>query len=128
MEHKVRTVEQECARIASGAHGIVTRRELTEAGVTAAEIRRRVAKGALIPEHRGVFRVGHRAPSREARYLAAVKACGAGALLCDLAAAHLWGLVKGSAPPPAVVAPTERRVPGIDVWRCRRFDLADETT
>ena len=59
-------------------------------------IERRVEKGALIPEYRGVYRVGHRAPSREARYMAAVKACGAGALLCGRAAAHLWGLVKGS--------------------------------
>ena len=32
--------------------------------------------GALLPVHRGVYRVGHRAPSVDARYLAAVLACG----------------------------------------------------
>ena len=32
--------------------------------------------GALLVEYRGVYRVGHRAPSVQATYLAAVKACG----------------------------------------------------
>ena len=49
--------------------------------------------------HRGVYRVGHRAPSVEARYLAAVLACGEGAVLSGRAAAYLWGLLKGPAPP-----------------------------
>ena len=56
------------------------------------------ATGALLPVHRGVYRVGHRAPSVEARYLAAVLACGEGALLSGRAAAHLYGLLKGPAP------------------------------
>src|SRR3954469_18574298 len=60
--------------------------------------------------HPGVYRVGHRAPSVEATYLAAVWACGDGALLSGKAAAHLWGLAKGSPPPPEVTAPTERRL------------------
>jgi hypothetical protein len=42
----------------------------------------------------------------EAHYLAAVKACGAGALLSGRAAAHLLGLLKGQAPPPEVTTPT----------------------
>ena len=61
--------------------------------------------GALLREHPGVYRVGHRAPSVEARYLAAVWACGEGAVLSGRAAAHLWGLVKGRAPAPEVTAP-----------------------
>jgi len=128
MRDKGRTVERVLARLGTGQHGVVTRAELLAAGVSAAGIGRRVSKGALIPEYRGVYRVGHRAPSREAHYMAAVKACGPGALLCGRAAAHLWGLVKGSAPPPAVVTPTERRVPGLDVRRCRRLDPIDATT
>ena len=69
------------ARIAGVAHGVVTRAQLLRAGVTPAEIEQRLRTGALIREHRGVYRVGHRAPSLEARYLAAVWACGEQALL-----------------------------------------------
>jgi very-short-patch-repair endonuclease len=90
-----------------------------DAGLSGKEIRGRLEKGALLRVHRGVYRVGHRAPSIEARYMAAVLACGEGALLCGLAAAHLWGLVKGSAPPPEVIAPTQRRVKGVKTTRRR---------
>jgi very-short-patch-repair endonuclease len=55
----------------------------------------------------------------EARYLAAVLACGEHALLCGPAAAHLLGLLKGSPPPPEVVSPTERRVAGLRTRRSR---------
>ena len=73
-----RTVEQILAILASSAHGVVTRKQLLSKGVSHREIRRRVEKGALIPEYPGVYRVGHRAPSVEARYHAAVLACGPG--------------------------------------------------
>jgi Transcriptional regulator, AbiEi antitoxin len=64
------------AQIASSTHGVVTHAQLLAAGFTRAQIKARVRSGALLPEHRGVYRVGHRAPSHEARYLAAVWACG----------------------------------------------------
>jgi very-short-patch-repair endonuclease len=114
-----RTVEQELARIASAAHGVVTRRELLRAGLTAGEIKQRLVTGALLREHPGIYRVGHRAPSLEARYLAAVRACGPGALLSGRPAAYLLGLIKGAAPPPEVTAPTERRIPGVRTRRSR---------
>jgi very-short-patch-repair endonuclease len=41
-------------------------------------------------------------------------------LLCGPAAAHLWVIVKGKAPPPEVVAPTYRRVRGVKVRRASR--------
>ncbi len=119
-------MEEALAQIATGQHGLVTRKRLLAAGISSSAIDRRVMKGALIVQHRAVFRVGHVAPYREAGYMAAVLACGAGALLCDLAAGHLWGLVKGSPPAPSVVAPTERRVPGLLTRRCRRLARADE--
>jgi Transcriptional regulator, AbiEi antitoxin len=101
------------ASLASRAHGVVTRVELVEAGLSERQVDYRVQTGVLIPEFDGVYRAGHRAPSREARYTAAVKACGEGAVLSGLAAAHLYGLVKGRAPRPEVTAPTERRVKGL---------------
>jgi very-short-patch-repair endonuclease len=119
MSPKDRTVERVLARIARSQHGVVTRKQLLDAGVSSDEIKWRLREGALLPVHRGVYRVGHRAPSIDARYMAAVLACGDGALLCGRAAAHLWGLVRGSAPPPEVIAPTERRVKGVGTRRSR---------
>jgi hypothetical protein len=117
-------VEQILARLATGAHGLVTHGRMLDAGITPAEIRTRLRAGLLIREYPGVCRVGHRAPSVESRYLAAVLACGDGALLSGLAAAHLLGLVRGSAPVPEVTAPTNRRVKGVRTRRSRRTDPA----
>jgi Transcriptional regulator, AbiEi antitoxin len=128
MAGKVRTVERVIARLASRSHGVVTRRQLLAAGITGHEIDQRLATGVLLREYRGVYRVGHRAPSVEARYLAAVLACGEGALLTGRAAAHLWGLTKGAAPPPEVLARTERRLKGVTTRRARRTDLHAGTT
>jgi very-short-patch-repair endonuclease len=127
VDAKLRTVEQRIAWIAGRAHGVVTRVELLAAGVTRQEIAHRLKVGALIVEFRGVYRAGHRAPSVEARYVAAVKACGEGAVLSGLAAAYLFGLVKGPAPKPEVTAPTERRVKGVKTRR-RRLDRRDTTS
>jgi hypothetical protein len=48
-----RTVEDELARIAGAAHGVVTRAQLLRAGVTADEIKWRLQTGSLLREHRG---------------------------------------------------------------------------
>ena len=79
-----------------------------------------MANGTLIPKHRGVYRVGHSAPSVEADYMAAVLACGPGAALAGLAAAHLLGLMRGKAPPAEAIARFDRRVRGV---RTRRGKL-----
>jgi very-short-patch-repair endonuclease len=118
-------VETELALLAGETHGVVRRTDLVAAGITDAEIKGRVASGALLREHRGVYRVGHRAPSVEARYLAAVWACGKGALLCGRAAAYLLGLVGGEVPPPEVVARRERRIEGVRTRRSRVLDRRD---
>jgi very-short-patch-repair endonuclease len=117
VEQQARTVEQKLDWIASRGHGVVTRSRLFAAGVSAEEIRHRLQTGALLREYRGVYRVGHRAPSVEARYMAAVLACGAGAALSGRAAGHLWGVLKGRPPRPEVTAPTERKVPGVKTRR-----------
>jgi very-short-patch-repair endonuclease len=120
MRAQGRTAEQEIARIARTQHGVVTRAQLLTLGVSPAGISRRVRKGALHRAHRGVYRVGHCAPSIEARYLAAVYACGREALLCGRAAAHLQRLLKGPPPGPEVATTAERRIPGVRTLRSRR--------
>ena len=84
--------------------------------------------GNLIRVHRGVYRVGHRAPSIEATYLAAVLAAGEGALLSGRAAAHLLGLLKGEAPPAEVITRTQRRIEGVTSHRSRILNARDATT
>jgi very-short-patch-repair endonuclease len=127
MTPKSSTVEVVVGRLASSQHGVVTRAQLLAAGVTTHEIRHRVDSGALLREHWGVYRVGHRAPSVEARYLAAVLACGDEARLSGRAAAHLFGLLKGRPPAPEVTAPRQRQVAGVRVRRAR-IDHPDRAT
>jgi very-short-patch-repair endonuclease len=98
------------------------------AGITRHEIASRIRSGGLIPIHRGVFRVGHCAPSLEARYLAAVKACGDRSLLAGRAAACLYRLLTGSPSLPEVLTASQRRPKGVITHRPRRSDLMDATT
>jgi len=107
---------------------VVTRSELLFVGVSDDEIRWRLRTGGLIRVHRGVYRVGHRAPSTEATYLAAVLAAGEGALLGGRAAAHLLVILKGAAPPPEVIARTQRRIEGVTTHRSRLLNAQDATT
>jgi very-short-patch-repair endonuclease len=127
MRAKVEPTDRVIAQIAGRQHGVVTRAELSDAGVTKAQIEARLASGALLREYRGVFRVGHRAPSTEARYMAAVKAGGDGALLAGRAAAYLLGLMKGRPPEPTVIAPTPRHVRGLRTRVCRALEARDGT-
>ena len=119
MRGKVITVDQVIARIAGRQHGVVARWQLLGAGVTSREIEIRVGRGSLLPVLRGVYRVGHAAPSVQSTYMAAVLACGEGAVLCGRAAAYLLGLIKGSPPPPEVLTRGERRIKGVRARRSR---------
>jgi very-short-patch-repair endonuclease len=128
MREKGSTAEEKVACLAATSHGVVTRAELLDAGLSRQVVARRVEKGVLIPVHRGVYRVGHRAPSVEATYTAAVKAAGPAALLSGRAAAHVHGLIKGRPPPPEVTVPTERRLRGVTTRRCRGWSQGDGAT
>ena len=116
------TVEARLAELAGRSYGVVTRPQLLAAGMTSDEIAHRVRTGALQRVHPGVYRVGHRARSVEATFLAAVWACGEGAVLSGRAAAHVWGLTKGPAPPPEVTAPKKRRVEGVATKRSQAIE------
>jgi very-short-patch-repair endonuclease len=121
------TAERIIARIARRQHGVVTRVQLLAAGVSSDEIQKRLDKGSLIRVHLGVYRVGHAAPSLEATYMAAVLACGDGAVLSGRAAAHLLGLVRGPTPPPQVTTLTRRVVKNVEPHHARHLDPRDKT-
>src|SRR5437868_14864819 len=126
MRNKVEPPERGIARIASRQHGVITIRQLLAAGLTRQAVTRRVRRGTLHREFRGVYRVGHRAPSIEARYLAAVLACCDGAVLSGLPAAYCYGLIKRSSPPPPEVTGSfASRVAGIVTHRARNLDRRD---
>lgn len=108
------------AAIAGRQRGVITHAQLLGAGWSRAAVGRWAAKGLLHREFRGVYRFGHRAPSAEARYLAAVLACGPGAVVSGPPAAWIHGLLRGAPPPVEVTAPADRRRPGIAVRRAAR--------
>ncbi len=107
------------AGIARRQHGRVTRRQLRDAGIDDDRIDRWIADGRLHRVHYGVLAVGHVAPSSDADYMAAVLACGAGAVLSHRAAAHKLRLLPGGPPQPEVTVPTTagRRRAGITIHR-----------
>ncbi len=106
---------------------MVGRGQLLRVGISSSAIARGVRSGWLLVEHRGVYRVGHVAPSREATYLAAVMACGLGAVLFSLPAAHLHVLLRGVPPAPEVMTGTERRIRGVATKRSRSLHRRDTT-
>ena len=116
------------AWLATRQHGVVTRKQLLEAGFSGDLIQRRVASGGLIPIHPGVYLVGHRALSPLAYEAAAVLACQPSAFLSRLTSARLWGL-----PVPdhgkvdlTVVGRSRRSLRGVVVHSITRLHPADK--
>jgi very-short-patch-repair endonuclease len=104
------------AAIAARQHGCISIAQLLACGLTRDAVRSRVLAGLLHPVHRGVFAVGHPGLSDLGRDLAAVLACGPGALLSHASAVALWGLGPRPAGAVHVTVPRHRRSrPGIVV-------------
>lgn len=79
-------------------------------------VQRWIAAGRLHPIHRGVYALGRPELTRDGFFIAAVLACGPGALLSHGSAASLWRLTdrhRGI----DVTAPTRRHRPGITTHR-----------
>jgi hypothetical protein len=72
--------------------GHVTRAQLLALGWGRDTIAFRVRSGELIPVHSGVYAVGHVPLRAHERSMAAVLACGPGAVLSHAAALALYGL------------------------------------
>jgi very-short-patch-repair endonuclease len=87
-----KAASQSMARLAADQHGVVSAMQLRKLGWKRSKIANEVSANRLHRLHRGVYAVGHRALTREARSLAAVLSCGPDALLSHLSAAWLWGI------------------------------------
>jgi Transcriptional regulator, AbiEi antitoxin/Protein of unknown function (DUF559) len=94
MGRKNAMVDWEIARVARMQHGIVTAKQLGEVGLETSAVSKRVRTGRLHRLHQGVYAVGHAGFSKEARWMAAVLACGPGAVLSHGAAAVHWELLR----------------------------------
>jgi very-short-patch-repair endonuclease len=70
----------------------MTRRELMGLGFSEKGIKHRVATGRLHPVSAGIYAVGRPELTAHGRWMAAVLACGDGAVLSHCSAAELWGI------------------------------------
>jgi len=94
MEAKVDTPDAAAAETAARQHGALTRRQLEACGLGSKAITIRVRKGQLHRVHQGVYTLGHPPRSLRELFMAAVLACGPGAVLSHVSAAVLWELLK----------------------------------
>jgi very-short-patch-repair endonuclease len=117
------------AELATKQWGVVSREQLAGVGLGRGAIDGRLRSGRLRRVHRGVYAIGGAALPREGRDLAAVLACGLGAVLSHVSAAVHWVLLTYNAPRPEVSAPASRRaIPGIRLHRTRSLVAQDTTT
>jgi predicted transcriptional regulator of viral defense system len=105
--------ERKLEELAAQQHLVISRRQLLDGGLSVRTIERRVEAGRLRRLHRGVYFWGPGISDRKGRWLAAVLACGRGALLSHRSAATLWGLMHHPGTPAEVTASAGRRRPGI---------------
>jgi hypothetical protein len=106
---------------------MVDRDQLLAAGLGAKAIAYRLRIGRLHLRHRAVYAVGHVPPSPHARAMAAVLACGPGAVLSHRSAGALWDLGVRWTDAIDITAPTRQRHRGIRAHRSRTLTRADVT-
>jgi len=116
--------------LAKQQHWVITRSQLLELGFSSEAIKHRIDRRRLNPVRRGVYSVGRPALSRYGRWMAAVLACGDGAVLSHSSAAALWrigdelrDLVEISLP-----SLSRRHRPGIWIYRRPALNLERDLT
>lgn len=124
-----RAREVAIAALATRQHGVVARCQLLELGLTPQAIGYRISIGRLHVIHRGVYAVGHRHITVRGRWMAAVLACGKGAVLSHRSAAALWDFLSVGRPPIDVTTPHRggRSIPRIRRHRVRHLPPEDTT-
>ena len=115
--------ERRIAALAERQHGIVAHRQLRALGLSPATIRSRAARGLLHPLHHGVYALAYRPLRAQAHWLAAVIACGSGAVISHATAAMAWGIRRSLSSSIDVTAPGRggRRRPGLRVHSAARL-------
>lgn len=106
--HRIGSHDQVIAEVAARQHGVVAITQLAQLGLGAHLVDRRVTAGRLHRLHQGVYAVGHRGLTIRGKFMAAVLACGDGAVLSHRSAAVLWQLREGVGSSIDVTAPNRR--------------------
>lgn len=124
------SADERIRRLAAAQHGVVTRTQLLDAGLTRRQIERRLESGQLGPMHRGVYLLGALRGSLRpplAPEMAAVLACGPHAVLSHRSAARLWELVPGTGRRVEVTVPSNvrRERPGLRIYRAHALTPTD---
>ena len=116
------------AELAARQWGVVSLAQLGALGIGSRAAQRRAQAGRLRRVHRGVYAMGGAVLPREGRWLAAVMACGQGAVLSHVSAAVHWNLLNYEPARPEVTAPASHKgVPGIRLHRSHSLDAQDTT-
>jgi very-short-patch-repair endonuclease len=118
---------QPLAKLAARQHGVVSHRQLLALGLGRRAIQYRVETGALNRVYLGVYVVGHAAITPHGRVMAAVLACGPGAVASHRTGGWLYDLHPPSPPRVEVTAPgrSHRGHGGVLLHQVRRLPDAD---
>lgn len=110
-------------------HGVISLEQLLTLGFSRRAVEYRIARGRLFPLFKGVYVVGRPHVGRHGLWLAAVLACGEGAVLSHESAAQLLGFwpLRGEHIHLSLMSGGDRRHPGITVHRRSALRSADKT-
>jgi len=126
----VRSPDLAAALVAARQFGVIALRQLVECGMSGWMVSTRVRNGRLVRLHRGVYAFGHAELRHEGRLVAALFACGPGAVLSHRSAAAGWAL-RPTARRNVEVTIEARGTAGrhreIDLHAVRRLDPRDVT-
>jgi very-short-patch-repair endonuclease len=105
-------------------HGVVSRRQLLDLGMSSDAIQGRLARGQLHPLFAGVYAVGRPDVGQLGRFKAATLACGPDARLCRFSAADLWRIRSQRGGPVDVAVPSGvlRKRDGVLLYRRANLD------
>ena len=123
-------VDVRLAGLAATQHGVLALAHLRALGLSESAVHKRVAAGRLHRRFHGVYSVvPTNLLSRNGHYLAAVLACGPGAVLSHRSAAMLLGLRQTAATKIDITVPSRSgiRHAGVSVHRSRNLTAADAT-
>jgi len=124
------THREDLASLAARQHGVVSRRQLRWLGVDDDMVKREIAAARLHRVFRGAYAVGHPHQSERSRLMAAVLACGKGAVISHRSATALLELSDKGPVVVDVIAPGDRgrKIDGIYLHRVRPPRLQETGT
>jgi predicted transcriptional regulator of viral defense system len=100
--------QHDVGRLAVAQNGVVTLAQLEGLGLSEDAVMKQVERGRLHRIHQTVYSLTPRVMTQRGVFMAAVLACGPGAVLSHRSAAYLWGLVDHWEGPIDVTAPNRR--------------------